>query len=50
MAYMWMNIARANGSDVSKQIEMLTRGMTRSEVSQAQELTRQYIQEHPNVY
>ena len=49
-AYMWANIARANGHKVSKFKEFLTQKMTQSEMNEAQELSRQYIIDHPEVY
>jgi TPR repeat protein len=49
LAYMWVNLAGANGYDVSKAKEMLASRMTQADISKAQELTRQYIKGNPGV-
>ena len=50
LAYMWANIAGANGRDVEGVREILTDRMSQDEIAKAQELTRQYIKDHPDVY
>ena len=47
---MWANIAGANGYDVEKLRELLTGLMSQDDIAKAQELTRQYIKDHPDVY
>jgi len=47
---MWTNIAGANGYDVEKNREIITGEMSQDEIAKAQELTRQYIKDHPDVY
>jgi len=50
LAYMWANLAGANGVDVSKLKELMVQEMTKADISKAQELTRQYIKDNPAVY
>ena len=50
LAYMWANIAGANGYDVEKLRELLTGLMSQDEISKAQEKTTQYIKDNPGVY
>jgi uncharacterized protein len=50
LAYMWVNLAGANGYDVSKAKEMLASRMTQADISKAQERTRQYIKDNPDVF
>ena len=49
LAYMWINLAGANGHDVSDAKEILAREMSQADISKAQELTRQYIKDNPGV-
>ena len=50
LAYMWANIAGANGLDISKFKKFLTEELTQDGMDKAQELTRQYSQDNPEVY
>ena len=50
LAYMWANIAGANGRDVEGVREILTDRMSQADIAKAQEKTRQYIKDHPDVY
>ena len=50
LAYMWANIAGANGYDVEELRGDITVLMSQADISKAQELTRQYIKDHPDVY
>ena len=50
LAYMWANIAGANGEDVEELRGILTDLMSQAEIAKAQEFTRQYIKDHPDVY
>ena len=50
LAYMWLNIAGANGFDVEENMGILTGKMSQDEIAKAQEMTRQYIKDHPDVY
>ena len=53
LAYMWYNIAGANGANgdkVEKNMGILTGKMSQDEIAKAQEMTRQYIKDHPDVY
>ena len=50
LAYMWINLAGANGADVSKAKEILVQEMSQADISKAQELTRQYIKDNPAVF
>ena len=47
---MWWNIAGANGQDVEENMGILTGKMSQDEIAKAQEMTRQYIKDHPDVY
>jgi len=47
IAYMWVNIAGANGLDVDKFMESSTQVLSQADISKAQELTRQYVKDHP---
>ena len=49
LAYMRINLASANGHDVSDAKEILAREMSQADISKAQELTRQYIKDNPGV-
>ena len=50
LAYMWLNIAGANGYDVEKNMGIITGKMSQADIAKAQELTGQYIKDHPDVY
>ena len=50
LAYMWVNIAGANGHDVEKLREILTGLMSQADIAKAQEKTTQYIKDNPGVY
>ena len=50
LAYMWWNIAGANGQDVEENMGILTDLMSQDEISKAQEKTTQYIKDNPDVY
>jgi len=50
LAYMWWNIAGANGQDVEENMGILTDLMSQDEISKAQEKTTQYIKDNPGVY
>ena len=50
LAYMWWNIAAANGQDVEKNMGIISGKMSQDEIAKAQEMTRQYIKDHPDVY
>ena len=50
LAYMWWNIAGANGQDVEGNMGILTDLMSQADIAKAQEMTRQYIKDHPDVY
>ena len=50
LAYMWLNIAGANGYDVEENMGIISGKMSQDEIAKAQELTRQYIKDHPDVY
>lgn len=50
LAYMWWNIAGANGDDVEVDMGILTGKMSQDDISKAQEKTTQYIQDHPDGY
>ena len=50
LAYMWWNIAGANGYDVEKNMGIITGKMSQADIAKAQELTGQYIKDHPDVY
>jgi len=50
LAYMWTNIAGANGLDVEKNMGILKDLMSQADIAKAQEMTRQYIKDHPDVY
>ena len=49
LGYMWVNLAEANGHDVSKLKELLVEQMTKADINKAEDLTRQYIKDHPAV-
>ena len=50
LAYMWWNIAGANGDDVEVDMGILTGKVSQADISKAQEKTTQYIQDHPDGY
>ena len=50
LAYMWTNIAGANGYDVEENMGIISGKMSQDEIAKAQEMTRQYIKDHPDVY
>ena len=50
LAYMWWNIAGANGQDVEENMGILTYLMSQADISKAQEKTTQYIKDNPSVY
>ena len=50
LAYMWWNIAGANGQDGGGNMGILTDLMSQADIAKAQEMTRQYIKDHPDVY
>ena len=49
-AYMWLNIAGANGLDVKELKERLTGEMSKADIAKAKKKTRQYIKFNPDVY
>ncbi len=50
LAYMWLNIAGANGDDVEENMGIISGEMSQADIAKAQEMTRQYIKDHPDVY
>tara|TARA_B110000503_G_scaffold38102_1_gene62523 strand:- start:1621 stop:1920 length:300 start_codon:yes stop_codon:yes gene_type:complete len=50
LAYTWWNIAGANSQDVEHNRDILTGKMSQDEIAKAQELTKQYIKDNPDVY
>ena len=50
LSYMWINISGANGSDVGRVRELITRRMSQAEIVKAQQMTKQYTIDNPNVY
>ena len=50
LAYMWTNIAGANGHDVEENMGIISGEMSQADIAKAQEMTRQYIKDHPDVY
>ena len=50
LAYMWYNIAGANGYDVEVLRVFFMDEISQADIAKAQEMTRQYIKDHPDVY
>ena len=50
LAYMWYNIAGANGQDVEVLRVFFMDEISQADIAKAQEMTRQYIKDHPDVY
>ncbi len=50
MAYMWANLAGANGNDVTDFKEHLEQEMSAEDKSEAQKLTRQMMKDFPDIY
>jgi len=50
LAYMWWNIAGANGYDVEGNMGIISGNMSQDEIAKAQEMTRQHIKDNPDVY
>ena len=50
MAYMWANLAGANGNDVTDFKEHLEQEMSAEDKSEAQKLTRQMMKGFPDIY
>tara|TARA_R110000823_G_scaffold232336_2_gene358894 strand:+ start:3966 stop:4508 length:543 start_codon:yes stop_codon:yes gene_type:complete len=50
LAYMWYNIAGANGYDVEVLRVFFMDEISQADIAKAQEMTMQYIKDHPDVY
>ena len=50
LAYMWANIAGANGQDGGVNMGIISGNMSQADIAKAQEKTTKYIKDHPDVY
>ena len=49
LAYMWLNLSAAQGNEISRNAKdrVESRGMTREQIAEAQRLSREWIETHP---
>ena len=50
IAYAWLNLARANGTDVSHNIGILEKKLNPEDKVESQKLSRQLMEDYPSVY
>ena len=48
LAYMWFNLAAAQGSEVAQENkDIIERRMTREQMAEAQRMSREWLEAHP---